>query len=652
MKSNYFLTHIFLLLCLSLFSLNVYANDFPVVFGEVQHAEFTASEFEIEQKASAIVLCDFGQCAVTENGQSVIVTKHIRIKILKSTGYDWADVEIPIYESMKLKEIQACTYNLIKGEIQKTELSKKMILHEDYLDGIEILKFAFPNIKRGSIIEYQYSFELFRISGLWSWTFPKSIPVKHSEFWVQYPFEFKYKVNKTAENLFYHNELMSNEWYFNKFGPSVFHRFIAVFQSPYETEPYVNSKYNFMAGVEFHLDNIDLPGVSSSHFIYSFNKISKDLTESFYFGKKLGSKKFIRDAVAEVVSSSDSQLEKIEKIRDHLTKRLRWNGENRMTTKKSLAKTYREGEGSSADINLLLIQFLQDAGVDAFPLVLSTRSRGTIDRNFAKSDRLNYVLAYVETKYGHLLLDATDRFLPYNMLPRKCLNGEGWLILDVKGEWISLGEDEKNSISTQIKLSIDENEKLNGYYKRKFKGYDAARLRERIYLDGEEKLEQSYKDFFGNWDIHDFQIQNPDNLNEEIIVEFAFETADDIINANNYKYINPFLKNEGISNPFSAKERYSDINFACLQEQQYFIELEIPEDYSIYDIPESMVKILPDKGGQLLFNVTSINNKITILHKLRITNVNIPVDQYLGLKKLYQYSADKQAQMIILEKTN
>ena len=42
-------------------------------------------------------------------------------------------------------------------------------------------------------------------------------------------------------------------------------------------------------------------------------------------------------------------------------------------TTSSLKKAYQEGSGNSADINLLLVNMFKQAGLDANPVILSTR---------------------------------------------------------------------------------------------------------------------------------------------------------------------------------------------------------------------------------------------------------------------------------------
>jgi hypothetical protein len=52
-----------------------------------------------------------------------------------------------------------------------------------------------PNVKEGSIIEYEYTVRSPRISELKEWFFQTSIPVNHSEFITYIPEYFTYKPN-------------------------------------------------------------------------------------------------------------------------------------------------------------------------------------------------------------------------------------------------------------------------------------------------------------------------------------------------------------------------------------------------------------------------------------------------------------------------
>ena len=64
-----------------------------------------------------------------------------------------------------------------------------------------------------------------------------------------------------------------------------------------------------------------------------------------------------------------------------ITSKVRWNGKYELSPA-ATTETLKKGSGSNADINLLLIQSLRDAGLTANPVVLRTRDLGKLPYNF------------------------------------------------------------------------------------------------------------------------------------------------------------------------------------------------------------------------------------------------------------------------------
>ena len=82
-------------------------------------------------------------------------------------------------------------------------------------------------------------------------------------------------------------------------------------------------------------------------------------------------------------------------VRQVVLAAVRYNGTNRYATDGSLRKAFDAHSGTSADVNLLLIAALRQAGLTAHPVLLSTRTHGRVDQNFPLLTKFNYVVALV-----------------------------------------------------------------------------------------------------------------------------------------------------------------------------------------------------------------------------------------------------------------
>ena len=73
--------------------------------------------------------------------------------------------------------------------------------------------------------------------------------------------------------------------------------------------------------------------------------------------------------------------------------------------------------GSIADINFILISLLKDAGIKAKPLLISTRDNGAINAFYPFLNQFNGVMAIVEDGEDTYVMNAADKFNPYNLVP-------------------------------------------------------------------------------------------------------------------------------------------------------------------------------------------------------------------------------------------
>jgi len=135
-----------------------------VKFGKIAPEDFQKKTYEIDSSANAVIIADIGSTQILGNqkgGCSLEFTAFRRAHILSKNGYDIADVEIMLYTNGDAEEVlhslKASTYNLENGEVVETKLNVKDAVFKDKLDKYHLTrKFTLPNIKEGSIIEYEY----------------------------------------------------------------------------------------------------------------------------------------------------------------------------------------------------------------------------------------------------------------------------------------------------------------------------------------------------------------------------------------------------------------------------------------------------------------------------------------------------------------
>ena len=185
MKKLIFIIPLFLLTCLQVFSQSIPVNK---RFGKVSMEEVAMTSYPKDTSAAAVVLYEKADIMLDmdANGRFVLITdRHVRVKVLKEEGLDWADHSILRYVDTDLREtvsgIDVVTYNLEDGKIKTTKMSKQFVYDEEYSDSYRKTSFYAQDVKVGSVIEMKFRFTSQRYWDVGKIYFQREIPVNMME---------------------------------------------------------------------------------------------------------------------------------------------------------------------------------------------------------------------------------------------------------------------------------------------------------------------------------------------------------------------------------------------------------------------------------------------------------------------------------------
>lgn len=602
--------------------------------------------------APAVVLTDYGKVRFdyrNPKGLGLQFERHVRIKILKKSGLQYGDFEIPLYKKGEKigGSIKGVTYNVENGKIEETKLDKDQVFTQEMNDYYDVVKFSMPNVKEGSIVEFKYTVISEYILTLVAWEFQREIPTRWSEFRAQIPEFFHYKTHMSG---YLPITLMNTTQLTDVNQIRITNHQWAVEKAPaLKEEKFITTMDDFTSKIEFELQVINIPGRVYEEVSHTWEKLNADLNNDANFGKQIGKGKYLSETVAKVTAPAKTHEEKAALITQFVRQNIKYNGKRRVFTSKSLKKVLEEKEGNSAEINLLMVSMLQEAGLQANPVILSTRDHGRVNYTPLIQD-FNYVIAHVKFEKGELLLDGTDPGLPYNMLPFQCLNQQGRIISPHFTSWVSLSNDEKikETVSGTFKLNADGS--LKGQLKFIENGYIARETREKIRKDGEEKYLEAIRGEHGDWAINSYKNNNFDNVNQDLEEFFELDLTSLATPAAGKIYLQPMLVGAEKENPFKLEKREYPVDFGCPIEEMYMFSIEIPEGYVVEELPQTAAFALPNKGGMFRYNITSLDNKITLMSTLKIEKPLFVGDEYAIIKQFYDLIVAKQAEQVVLKK--
>lgn len=307
--------------------------------------------------------------------------------------------------------------------------------------------------------------------------------------------------------------------------------------------------------------------------------------------------------------------------------------------------------GNAADVNLNLVLLLRKLDIDANPVVLSTRDNGVLPAFSVSFDKLNYVIAHAVIGDKTYLLDATDENLPLGMLPERTINGRGLVISKESFNWVDLTPEKKDKYFSLLNLKLSPDGTMKGDWKKTSLDFNALNLRVeyKTFNSQDEYLKNIESNNLG-LSIENYNVTGIDSVQNPVNEEFSIVLKNRSTKANNQLFVNPILFDNYTENPFKAEERLYPVDFLTPLERTQLLMLEIPDGYSIEQLPKNIKMVLLEKAASFSMQSTIIENKVQVLFKL---NINKPVfyqKEYLDLKAFFDELIKKQSEMLIFIK--
>lgn len=413
-------------------------------------------------------------------------------------------------------------------------------------------------------------------------------------------------------------------------------------------EPYISSLDNYRAILDFEILAYRPTNGIPKFYNSSWEDVVKTIYESDRFGGQLKRSNYFKNDLELIKSQTNTTNELTVAIFEFIKHKFSWNEKNGFyTSEGGIRSAYQEGTGNVADINLTLVAMLQEAGINAHPVLLSTRSHG-IPMN-PTHEGFNYVIAAVELAGNYVLMDATDKHAAPNLLPIRDLNWFGRLVKeDGSSVQIPLYPSEHSEKNVKLSCNINTDGTIEGTMIANLSNVNAMIFREKFETLTEEEQKTKIESDYTNFEIQQLRINNLDDNYKNIqeLVKFSAINQVDLINGK--IYFSPLLFLAESENPFKLDERNFPVDFATPWLEDYRISIKIPQGYQVESLPEEMAIGLSSGLGSFIIKTEVIKDKIEVIYQAKMNKAVIPSNIYPELKKQYELAIAKQQEKIVI----
>ena len=649
MGYNIFITTSFLCITLSLKAQDTYTwENIPV-------AGIKMKDYPADTNAAAVVLADIGRISVivrTSKSECLFERKR-RIKILKPTGFQYADVAIPLYvenDAEILAEFEAKIYNS-RGLARTIE--KKDVFLEKSSSRVLQIKFAFPEVQVGSVIEYRYLISKKNLFELPEWYFQQEIPVMWSELSVTIPSLLEYitLINGTPPQeraptsvkeqvLLIPDATVSTVSYYQKNMPAL------------RPEGYITTMDDYYSRIRFQLQASGL-NAYREEFFSSWEKTAKELVNHEFFGKKYLRKASLDGALAELAPQLigiEKPEEQLQKIHQFVTHQVAWNGYHRFLVDEPLDKVFVRKLGSSAELNLLLCGLLNANNITAHPMLLSTRNHGQVFQDYPIIDQFNSVIVHAQIGDKNILLDATHPYLVPGWVREDALNGSGWIVDPKNPRWSNIVPGKSNS-TYSFNLQLNETGQLDGKLSRAQEGYEAAKSREKL-KDEKAQNTKHKKATLPLAEIAQYdsiQVRDLDEFSKTLVTTARIKLPEALTTNGDLAYFSPVLVPFFAENPFKTTNRAYPVDIPYPFSQRQILNVTIPEKFKLEELPQPVNLSLPNNGGRFSYQVQQFGNRILVTTQLQINQLRYSSGEYQTLKSFIDLVIEKQQEQLVFK---
>lgn len=612
---------------------------------EIKVEDFAGDKSTIDPDAPAEILYRTMHYTVETNG--TINTKYVeRIRIFnKDKAEDYLNPEITLYdirnEKQSLSGPVAYTYNLEGGKVVSEKVLKDSKFKSKEDKTATVTKFTFPNVKNGSIIEYSYEISSppSYLMMMPTFVIEKDIPTKYVDYFLDAPKTLGYSLNYKGDAAPSQREVENKVMY----GTDYFvYRFAYENVPSFKEEDFVLNNNNFRTAIKAELNSTNFNGEFKSYSL-NWNDINKRLKDYEDFGSQINKKSLVKDLLPADIKLIGDKLARADAVLKFVQKNYSWNNEVSVFTDKGIRNLLTTKVGNSAEMNLLLLMLMREAGLEANPVVSSTVDRGQLLGYNPTITQLNYVFPALEEKGIYHYYDGTSKFSDVYELPRRALNGNGILLLEKEAKIVNVFYPHVS----KTYLTVDANLNKDGTFSGTFKDRDTdlyANFVNEEYLENKDEYAKLYKDRY-TFPFSDLKSGLEDNGDFE--TSFSFN-SDTFVDAIGKKLIfNPLLFLYSQNHSFNqTTPRKSPLEFFTASQKIKKVTITLPEGYVFENVPQSKKFRTEDNAIEYIYFVEQKGNKLTVETTTKIDDSSFPKEYYPAFKQIFDNITKLEGQVV------
>ena len=575
-------------------------------------------------------------------GIVAVLKHHRRLKIFDASAREASVVTIPYYfkEDMEqVSKVKGITY-LPNGE--RYELDKGAIRTININSRYNVKEFAMPKVQDGAVLEYSYVVQRRYIEELPDFYLSHNVPTAHAKVEITYPQYLRYEgvienFDKKVQHNFSYTDTSSVPKIFTipRPDPVVTERWTASDIPAVEQEAFISALDNYRGKIKFILSGFGLPrqklDTSWEVVVAKFRRNSNPLEaiQRYNYARALG------DSIAEANPQiSRSALQN--SIYRYVNDRMNFSEAYAPYSTESDSAVLAGQPMGQAAINQTLLAMLRGAGIKAYPVLTSTRSSGTINRDFPSFYQFNALAVQSKIDGQQYMMDASFPYSQPNLIPTEMSSGRGLLMKEDSFKWVPM-QAEKSTFDIQVDVDgrLQADGTLSGKIVAHQEGYPAQLIRQKK-ADGASDvdiLRQTLFDGYSRIKADQVQVKNLKSYDKPVKIVASFAIENYATSFRDGLEFNPMVVGYLRQNPFEDKKRDLPVTLDAPEHLDVSYSIQLPEGFSVGE--QLLDKNIGFPGASFKERYNATSNILQYSFRINISRKKFAPNRYSQLLNLY-----------------
>jgi len=577
-------------------------NGADASFGTVPDSLFAEDQYPSNPDAPFLYSLKDLDISFEEDDQSIIAVLkyHVRVKIFDASVKEAAVVGIPYYFDNNIEQVTDIRGVTHQNKQVKVPLSLERIRTININSRYNLKEFTMPAVKDGSVIEYAYTVRRRYIEELPDFYLAHQVPTSRAQVSITYPTYLRYKaVPSNFSKELHHTvtELDSSNvpkiFTYPQPDPRIRETWTATEIPAVTKEAFISSLDDYRSRIKFQLSAFGIPRQTLEN---SWDFVVAEIRRKQEILAEINKNKQAFNIGRQIANAVESEEAVQDSIFRYVNTNASFSGGKAPFSTVDDRKVLSGEPSDQAAINQTLAAMLKGAGIDAHPVLISTRESGMINTSFPSFFEFNGQLVHSVINGNSYFMDASFSHSQPNLIPVDTYNETGLLLKAESYEWVAV-EPAKSTFDIEITMDATLNSRgtLSGSVTSANTGYPAQQIRQQN-ANGQSTsqiIKKSIFDGYTNVSLAEVNITNTYNYDQPVTLFTDFQLPDYAVSFSNGLEFRPMVVGYLSTNPFSESDRELPVTLDAPENLDLSYTITLPDGYSVKQKPQDRIIQLP-----------------------------------------------------------